>query len=117
MYAITKKLKEFREAKGLTQSQTAEILNMEQTTYGKIELGKSSLRFETAVAISKLIEKDISEFTTIPLVTNNVTDSSLSNSSVNGNVSYTNCNAPIPDRIINIFEELLVLFKSYFKAN
>jgi transcriptional regulator with XRE-family HTH domain len=44
MYAIPEKLKPFREAKGLTQKDIAQMLNMEQTTYGKIELGKTSLR-------------------------------------------------------------------------
>jgi transcriptional regulator with XRE-family HTH domain len=117
MYAIPEKLRDFRKAKGLTQEQIADMLSMEQTTYGKVELGKNSLRFETALKIAKIIEKDISEFTTMPQIINNVNDCTLTNSSVNvnGDVTYSNCNTSVPDKITILIEELLVLFKQYLK--
>lgn len=94
------------------------MLSMEQITYGKIELGKNSLRFETAVEIASIIEKEITEFTTMPLVANNVTNSSLTNSSVNvnGDVNYSNCNASVPEKIFERFEELVILFKQFLKG-
>lgn len=118
MYAIPEKLRDFREAKSLTQKEIAELLNMEQTTYGKIELGRNSLRFETAVEIAAIIEKEITEFTTMPLVANNVTNSTLTNSSVNvnGDVNYSNCNSSVPEKIIEHFEELVVLFRQFLKS-
>jgi transcriptional regulator with XRE-family HTH domain len=117
MYAIPEKLKEFREAKGLTQVDIANLLNMEQTTYGKKENGRNSLSFETAIAISKIIEKDIMEFTTIPEIVNSLNNSSLTNSSINviGDVTYNNC-TNVPDKIISLLEETILLFKTHFKS-
>jgi transcriptional regulator with XRE-family HTH domain len=56
MHVLTEKLK------GFSQTQIASLLNMEQSTYSKIELGKSNLRFDVAFKIASIIEKDISEF-------------------------------------------------------
>jgi transcriptional regulator with XRE-family HTH domain len=117
MYVITEKLRQFRKAKGLTQPQIAEMLNMEQTTYSKIELAKSNLRYETAIQIAEIVERDVSEFTTIPIINNNVANTTLTHSSVNvnGDVTYNNCNT-LPDKIVVLAEEMLSIVKEYFKA-
>ena len=47
-----------------------EMLSMEQTTYAKIKLGKSSLRLGTALQIAAIIEKDIHEFVILPPMQN-----------------------------------------------
>ncbi len=89
-----------------------EMLSMEQTTYAKIELGKSSLRYEMAIQIASIIEKKIYEFTKLPHTNNNLQESNLADSNVNGDV---NDHGSVPDKIVNLFEELLVLFKHHFK--
>jgi transcriptional regulator with XRE-family HTH domain len=113
--AIPEKLKEFRKAKGLSQDDIASLLNMEQTTYSKKELGKSLMSFQTVVAISKIIEKNIEEFAINTNVINNLNDCTLNNSSVSGDIVYNNCTTPIPDRIIKTLEDLITLVKENFK--
>ncbi len=113
MYAIPSKLKEFRKAKGLTQKQVAEIIHIEQTTYSKIELAKSKLYIETALQIALIIEKDITDFTTLPQIANKKSTSKINNS-INDNFS-NNITDP-PKKIINKLEELLIELKEYFNA-
>lgn len=112
MYVIPLKLKQFREAKGLTQMQIAEMLNIEQTTYSKIELAKSQLRFEMAIQIAIIIKKDLSEFSNMPKIENTVNNGCVPTANSKGD----NSRIGIPDTIIGKIEELLVLIKQYFKV-
>lgn len=114
MYSVPEKLREFRKAKGFSQKALAEMLNMEQTTYGKIELGKNSLRFETAMALSTILEKEITQFTTIHSATNNTV--SYSNVTVNSDVNFSNHNNTISE-IIQSFDKLVFLFDEFLKGN
>lgn len=44
----TSELQSLRKNKNLSQSAIAELLNMEQTTYSKIETGRSGLKLDVA---------------------------------------------------------------------
>jgi transcriptional regulator with XRE-family HTH domain len=119
MYAIPEKLRDFRKAKGLTQEQMANKLSMEQTTYGKVELGKNSLRLETAYKIGEIIDKELSVFATLPQIYKNVNDTSIVDKRENINKEGTaanNYNSLLPEKIIRQLEELLGLFKAYVKS-
>lgn len=113
MYTLTEKLRRFRKEKGLTQQMMGEMLSMEQTTYSKIELGKSSLRLDVALQIAAIIKKDIHEFVILPPIRNeknlpslerNLTKSEPINESVK---EY--------EKIHSSLEELILLMKRYFK--
>lgn len=115
MHAITQKLRKFRKEKGLTQQQISELLNMEQTTYSKIELGKSHLRFKTAIQIATIIEIDFAEFITEPRINNKVGENFINNNKINGS-GFSNDEGNLPENIVSRIEELLTLFKQYFKT-
>lgn len=66
MYSNTENLRKLRLTKGLTQQRIADLLQMEQTTYAKIELGKSRLRPEVAIKLAEILETKISNISTFP---------------------------------------------------
>lgn len=45
MYIYAKKLKEYREQKHLTQNQIAELLQMPQSNYSRLESGGQDIKF------------------------------------------------------------------------
>lgn len=117
MYFTAKsgELKKFREAKNLSQTEIAEMLNMEQTTYSKKERGKSSISYLTALAISKIIDKKIEDFAENTSIVNNVIDSTMNNSSVSGDIVYNNYTTSLPDKMIQTLEDLISLIKENYK--
>ena len=50
---------EIRKAKGLTQKQVADKLNIAHVNYGKIENGKTQLTLERLVSIARILEIDM----------------------------------------------------------
>ncbi len=59
---IGEKIRKLREAKSLTQEQMADLLNITQTAYGKIERGESSVSWKRLNQISEIFEKKLSEW-------------------------------------------------------
>jgi transcriptional regulator with XRE-family HTH domain len=115
LYANSEKLREFRKAKGLSQQKISEMLNMEQTTYSKKELGRNLMSYQTASEIALILGKEIDEFVDNPTIINHINDCTLNNSTVNGDVVYTNCTTSVPEKIINTLEELIKLVKVNYK--
>lgn len=113
-YAIPNKLREYRKALGLSQCEIADLLNMEQTTYSKKEMGKNPISYETASAISKIIGKNLDEFLENNLLINNISDSTFNNSSVTGDVVNT-FNHSMPEKIIKSLEDLIIFVKENYK--
>ena len=56
-----KKLKQIREAKGLTQQKLAELCNMETTSIGMIEIGKRGVSFDKLSLLSEHLDVDFDE--------------------------------------------------------
>lgn len=104
MTAINK-LKEIRERHGLSQMQMGELLNIEQSTYQRLESGQTSLRSEQIVLLIKQFgmgAKDLLEIEGIEIV---FKDNSVSY----GNNGKTNINTQniIPSEVLNkILDEL-----------
>lgn len=55
------KVKEYREAKGITQMQIAEILGIKQGTYADKENGKRGFRAKELLILEKVLDASISE--------------------------------------------------------
>lgn len=62
LYAFGGFLKAARSKKGYTQKETAFLVGMHQTYYGKIERGQREVDFFTALKICKVLDADLSEF-------------------------------------------------------
>ncbi|HBM81119.1 MAG TPA: transcriptional regulator [Clostridiaceae bacterium] len=56
---IGKKLKELRESKGLTRKAVAKQINIDQTTYGKYELGKREPSFEIVKKLADFFQVSV----------------------------------------------------------
>ena len=51
-----------RERREMTQTEVAELVEMHQTYYGKIELGKRVVDLDAAIKICKALNLDLSDF-------------------------------------------------------
>lgn len=60
---VIKKLREAREAAGLTQAEAAEKLGKPQSYISKIERGERRIDVVELIALAKLYKKDVSYFT------------------------------------------------------
>ncbi|WP_353959395.1 helix-turn-helix domain-containing protein [Mucilaginibacter aquaedulcis] len=54
-------IRECRREKGKTQSQVAEMLNVSQNSYSKLELGKTKLTVIRLLAIAEFLNINVSE--------------------------------------------------------
>ena len=70
------------------------------------------MRYETALQIASIIEKELYEFTTSPDTSNILTCSEpgINNMKIDGNADGN-----VAVKIISVFEELLALLKQHFK--
>lgn len=59
MQQVTKKVKEERKKRGVSQLEMAEYLNMTQSSYSKIEQGKQKLLVEDLVKIAEKFDISI----------------------------------------------------------
>ena len=59
MDEICRRLKQARKAKGLTQQQVANHLNIHRTTYTKIETGQTELTLSVLGKLVRLLEVDM----------------------------------------------------------
>lgn len=66
MKTILEKIKQMRESKHYSQEYVAEKLGMQQSSYGLIENGKRSLRYEQLVQIAMIFNCDVIDIITYP---------------------------------------------------
>lgn len=59
MQQVTKKVKEERKKRGVSQLEMAEYLNMTQSSYSKIEQGKQKLLVEDLMKIAEIFDISI----------------------------------------------------------
>lgn len=59
IYLLGNKLKQLREAKGLTRKAVAQYLNIDQTTYGKYELGKRDPDYDSLKMLADFFDVSI----------------------------------------------------------
>jgi transcriptional regulator with XRE-family HTH domain len=59
--SVNEKIRSIREAKGLTQEQAAEKLNMSPSAYGEIERGESDPKLSKLRKIADIFEIELSE--------------------------------------------------------
>ena len=75
----SKRIREFRKKKGLTQIEIADKICLSQSAYAKIENGHTALDINRLVKIAKLLEVPISDF--LPRVKEDCYQSKLMNES------------------------------------
>jgi transcriptional regulator with XRE-family HTH domain len=56
---ILRKIKKARREKGISQKEMAEKININQSSYGKLEAGQSILSIDRLLEISNILELDI----------------------------------------------------------
>lgn len=79
---VEENIQRLREIRGLTQEEIASKLNMSLSAYGKLERGETSLSFEKAKSIAKILNvsiADLDEFDDKSCVQINQPNSTLSN--------------------------------------
>ena len=59
MKKFIQRIVDYRKAKGLTQSQMADKLNIAQVNYSKIETGKTELTLSRLIRIANILEVDL----------------------------------------------------------
>lgn len=105
----TEKLRQLRETKQLKQETLANLLNISQSNYAKIESGKLSIRLDVLEKLAKVLEIPPNEL----LKTENTTIQLNSNNNNGTNNSFT---ANDIDLLKSLYEKLLVAEQQNLKS-
>ena len=108
----TEKLRQLRETKQLKQETLANLLNISQSNYAKIESGKLSIRLDVLEKLAKVLEITPNEL----LKTENTTIQLNSNNNCTNNSNTNNAFVNDIDLLKSLYEKLLVAEQQNLKS-
>ena len=114
MYTVkTKELQQKRKDKNLSQVTISELLNMEQTTYSKIETGRSGLKIDIAYKLANILDVDLDDIIELPKVHNELKENTFndSNVSISGSVITNTTEQGLMEKFITLLDEMIGLIR------